>query len=427
MFTRGIKSGAIHFAIWIILIVTAVFLLKDQLATNVRGGLLGDLLPYATSAYKDGKPIPAIDVAKQALESAEYDRVEIKKQAGAQLAFGYFLVDDESAKQRCEIIAKQLEATGISRSDPVVETLRFLSNDDYSPDYLRKRMIGEAVENQAIASMAIFIRALYNRLPPSEWMADWTEYTSQSVKEGHWILAWRHRASDLWYKWIMMGQGAPDDLEPLIAKSKTKSISAQSGAGKPLGSITNITASMIAEKRGFADVRPKSDSLSFSQEEFTKYLDCVPKDAQEAEKARFEYVSQVKAYLVKLFKTNPQFQFNDGKILLRSGEVVVVSSILPSQDQLMLNLKNGEKQKIKWSELDPKQLMVFLESFAEKKLQVNDHNNKSSFAAGAAEDYLFAAVVGDWHGDYEDAVRYIKKAVSVDPGATRKAEKLFLQ
>ena len=433
-----ILSIALHTAIWVVLIAVGVFVLKDRLVKHSGKDALNDLLPYATAAFKGGNPRDAVDVAKQALDSAEVEKIEVKKQAGVQLGFGYYLLDDEDAKQKCEVIAKQLEAAGVKRSDPAVEVLRFLANDDYSSDYLRKLMAQEEPGHQAMASLAVYLRSLYNKLPSSEWTGDWTEYLNSKTAEGHWIIAWRKRASELWYRWIMMGQGNVTDLEPLVAKSKAKSLPAPAsgstpagktppvaraaaGKGKVVQAVEGMTAATLESKRAFAKTRPRPDSFAFNKDDFVTYLAGIPDAAKEAEKDRFECVSQLRSHLVKLFKANPQYQFEGGKIALRSGEALQVSSIMPSQDQVTFNLQGGGRKKVQWSEISLNQVIQFFESFAEKRSHINE------VAPDAANDYLAVAVFCDWYGKYEDSVKYAKKAVAVDAGVAQKVDRFFLQ
>ncbi len=439
-FRAGLVSILTHLVVWIVLVAVFVFVLKDHLVKNSGKDPSTDLIPYATSAFREGNPIDGVDVAKQALESAEVVSVEVKKQAGVQLGFGYYLVDDESAKQRCEVLAKQLEAVGVSRSDPAVEVLRFLSNDDYSADYLQKRMTEEKPGHQAMARLAICLRALYNQRPSAEWTVDWNEYVNARIPEEHWTGAWRKRANERWYRWLMMGQGNPAELEPLVGKSKVKASPPQSfsaapaaakeprpsgDAGKAVPAVGGTTVAVLQGRRTFAAGRPKPDTLSFSQDDFMKYLSGIPDAVKESEKARFECVSQTKQYIVKLFKLNPQYQFDGGNVALKSGETLRVSSIMLSQDTLTLILQDGGKKKIQWAELALPQVLKFIEAFAEKKLQVSDPNKKKSFAADAANDFLVAAVLSDWYGKYDESVKYAKKAIAVDPEVASKVEQLL--
>jgi hypothetical protein len=99
----------------------------------------------------------------------------------------------------------------------------------------------------------------------------------------------------------------------------------------------------------------------------------------------------------------------------------------------ILRLKKSVRSKrgknYKWSDISFSQYPAFLEYFATRRLRMPGAglHSRKEMKKNAANEYLAAAILSDWFGYYENALRYAKRAVDIYPDMKKQVSRMMLE
>lgn len=407
-----------------------------------------DYLPEVTSMLRSGDSRSAARLAETTLNDGSLN-IEARKQAAIQLAMATYLNNNSQAGNVCGVIVQQLTAAGVEDTEPAIIIARYLSIMDITPDNLFN-FIGTERNAKLLASTAVYLRNLYNNASENEQLNSFSNLSAMtfSMSGQIWMNAWKDRIA-LWSDWMNSGQGSADTLEPLIAANKyvggeraqtqaqaplnititprnsERKIRSEWNIGVELDSIKleQLTADWLKKNRKFAEQRPRPPDYTFVSDEMENYLSKVSEDKRVAEEKRLQQVSGVKQYICSCMMRIP---YESSSIKLTNGRSYK-GSIMANTKYLSIRV-GKENKRINWSELSFDALTDIMERYAKTRLDafggVNVNNSDKKFEA--AWDYLRIGIISDWYGNYDKAVEYTKKAVSVDSRITNDAKKYLM-
>ncbi len=210
------------------------------------------------------------------------------------------------------------------------------------------------------------------------------------------------------------------DIKPeeMVAKLKT-------------AAVEDIKPDELEWTRKLYPSRYRPLSMDFEDKDVQKYLQSVPQNLQEGEKARIEKIRDVKPLIVRIIERNP-YDPKTGGIKIRSGtSTTSVSGMISLANEEMVIVKKGKNDKkgkrYKWDELAFEQYENFLTYYAGQRLQKAGGNvSKDESRKYAGEDYFRLALLCDWFGEYESCIEHLKKAIELNPDLKNSAGPLLL-
>lgn len=171
-------------------------------------------------------------------------------------------------------------------------------------------------------------------------------------------------------------------------------------------------------------VKPEDYDFDSMERKLKTYTSSVRDEKnQKRELRRLKYIKGVRENLIHTFERNAY----SGSIKLRSGSTSGVIS-MANENGFVVKSKGGKKGKErKWEQMHPLQMALLVEYYGEQRLRgkagkVGNDDRRTD----AAINFLVGAIFADWYGEYDTAVRLIKKAVKTNPSLEKLAEALFL-
>ncbi len=251
------------------------------------------------------------------------------------------------------------------------------------------------------------------------------------------VAQWEKQSRE-WEAWCTGSFAARPGLPPLLASRSGKGAAATPAAASPappmsaaapnpagnFPPLADITPEQFAEGRDERyKGRPRPADLTFDEAQMKRYLASLPAELQEVEGKRAEIVGKIKPHLVHIFARNPY----RGEIKLRTRTRRGIISMANENILVFKSTERGKPQRIKWSDLAVDQYAAFLEHFARQRMgasagQIGPEERKLN----AANDYLAMALIMDWYGLYDKALKHAQQAVATAPAIEASAARLVL-
>ena len=178
--------------------------------------------------------------------------------------------------------------------------------------------------------------------------------------------------------------------------------------------------------------RPRPEDLDFFRIKtaLSDHVHGLPAEQQAAEKERIRELSNIREYLVKLFKFIP---YNTPVGVRLANGRTIKGALWGNEKELVLRPPggHGKAKPLKWGDVAVEQFPAILEFYAQQRLQRGLSVKESAKEADdsrkkeAAYDYFRAALLADWYDKPKLAVKYAKLAVTSDPGLEVRLETLL--
>ena len=345
-----------------------------------------------------------------------------------------YLQNNPQAAREAAVVAKTRYS---NTTDPLYTVLDYLSGNKV----LTQEKIFEKTSSKAsvwaIATVAMFAKSLSDSSVPNKqilyYYIDNYNGNYKFLQKYPDITAWKPSV-DLWRKWIDSGfnKNAASGLEPLlIARSGGKSQGQEVAVAEvKQDDVKDITTMELEEfQKGRDELygkRPRPASMDFEDGEFNKYLNTLPKERQPMEKTRYNTVKDIKHFIVRVLERSP---YPEG-LITKSGEK---KGVVYMANENIIRLKKSTRSKkgksYEWSDLAFEQYPAFMEYFAKRRLGVSGAGQKTrkDIKKDAAMEYLGMAVLCDWFGHYEDALKHAKRAVEISPECKDQVSMMMLR
>lgn len=398
----------------------------------------GDALPDVTERLAAGNSKTAGILASSALDSGDMS-VNGMKQAALQLAIAMYLNNDKDVRNKCSLIADQLISSGVDRVDPALAILRYLSAGQIDPGNLRDQLTGEN-ELKLVSEVAIFVKEAYNKGDDAAIRTAYRNFSSNAsgISSNFWGKKSFDKRINVWHDWIFLGKGNASSLEPLMLEArKAKSSGTGAAVGRtsspavkvsrtitpetskvrkadPSLKLSMLTPEWLKAHRTFAAGRPRPRDFTFPSGVIQSYLFKLPKQYQQAETDRANQITPLKLHLIS---TMLRTSYGSTSIKRRNGRPVI-GNFMANPKYLSVKLRSGTRVRVMWKDLHFDQMVKFLAHYAKIRTEADPGGEVSKLKQRreAAWEYLRIAILCDWYGKYSDAVRYTRKAVSVDDG-----------
>ncbi len=275
----------------------------------------------------------------------------------------------------------------------------------------------------ALASMALFVRTLATSPAlDSDLVSNSLVNYREALASGASSAAaskWRERIP-AWLAWSGSSFAMAEGLEPLLRKR-----SRDPKAEIAVGGFDEISTDDFVKSRQACAARPKPDGLSFQQTAMDRYFNSIENDAlRELERARYNYIKDVKSYLIRIFVRSPY----SGRVKLSKNRQPAGTVALANEKFFLVRDSNTEKSvKCEWEEVLPEQFSDFLSYYAKMRIKISGPNlSEADKRRQAADDLAHAAVLCDWYGRYQDAIDYAKLATRISPDIKPELLKILL-
>jgi hypothetical protein len=326
-------------------------------------------------------------------------------------------------------VAVKEKTTFSGTYEPVYVVLDYLSgNKLVTPEKIFEKTKSNA-SMWALATVAMFAKSLADSKEPNKqqlyYYIDNYDGNYKFLKKTPQIAVWKP-SIDRWRRWCDSGFQKAADLEPLLlAKSKKADLIAKKSEVKD---ITTITLEEFSDGRGeIYKGRQKPASMNFDDNIFKKRLASLPKNLQKNEKLRYTTVKDIKPYIVRVLERSP---YPKGLLTKRKR---MRSGVVYMANENVLRYKKSTKAKkgksYKWGDLIFDQYPAFMEYFAKRRLGITGAGNvsKKKFKKDAATEYLGMAILCDWFGRYDDALKHAQKAVKIYPAMNERVSRMMLE
>jgi len=322
------------------------------------------------------------------------------------------------AMDASESIAKALNY----QPDPLSQIMDYLSGNA-SVDFQKIAVATQKrPEVWALASMALFVRgAARDAQPDPEVLANSLRGYQDSVSANSdcmpCVSKWKDRAP-AWIAWCEADFASAPGLEPLFQR-KSRSNETLTWTG-----IDDIKPEDFIKTRTGLEGRPKPAGLAFQPAALEDYFNSIQKDDVKAlERQRYDYVKDIKPYLMRIFERSPY----TGKVKMKSKQV---SGTIALANEKVLVVGDGAGKNVarcEWSDLAPEQFADFLSFYAKLRLQVSGPNlTEAQKRRQAADDLMHACLVCDWYGKYPEALAYAKVIAELAPDMKPQLNKVLL-
>ncbi|MBN1864421.1 MAG: hypothetical protein JW808_05935 [Victivallales bacterium] len=337
----------------------------------------------------------------------------------------YLQNEPEKAKKS----AMAAKAAIASKDDPFHVILDYLSGTPMEPALMAETISGSAV-NWALGTVAVFARSLSDSEKPDKqklyFCIDNFEANFTLLSKNPEVAQWK-QSVEKWRKWCDSGFKADACVsgEPLLL---ARSLKAGDG-GKRREDFKDITTVLPDEfKEGRSERyagRPKPISLDFDDKAFEQYLSSLPENLREGEKLRYSIIKGLKHHMILVMERTP---FPNGLITKRGKRNGVVYMANVNVLRLKRSQKSKKGESYKWEDLSFRQYPAFIEYFAKRRLAVSGAGqvSREEQMQGAANEYLGLAVLCDWFGQYEDALKYANEAVNTHPDSIKNISRIML-
>ncbi len=395
-----------------------------------------------TEMLKKGYCKEALLIAEKRITDAS-SPIEARLQAAVQLAFATYLKNDGNARNICQIAAEQLSVAGANERSPLLAIVKYLGSPNVSSETLLSQVSGRS-EEKLLAVIAIFLKTLYDKSGEIEVLRTSKNLgiISQEAKPEFWGSAFRDRIQ-IWQEWINYGSGKPEGLEPLIKenkynpkaeiKPKTSNVAAtreqdpwktQAVKSRSDVDLSSLSVGWLEKNRKFASQRPRPANFDFTDDMVNSYLGSLDKDRAATEAARLQIIRSIKRNLCACMM---RMNYENSEIILKGGKKFT-GDVKANDKYLSIRLKNGNHQRLSWSEIDFMQMVKFLEYFAKIRESAfgGETDSESQRSYDSAMEYLRIGLLADWYGNYSVAVEYTRKAVSMNPKVEPEAIKYIL-
>jgi len=415
-----------------------------------------DYLPDVTEYLSKGDTKMGEILADEAFKSSG-DDLEVKRQAAVQLAISMMLNKARNAKAQCGSMLAEL-ASSENDVSPESAILEYIVSKKQTPRVLRAKLPQNDGRRMA-GEVAILVKTLYDGNSSRDAVEAYKNFMTLAryVPGKHWSShSWRGRVPR-WMNWLSKGDGNAKKLEPLISALKPKSLATLAAGGEtppvtsssgssstyvapghlfssttrlgrtPHTSLTldDLTPEWLASHRKFAASRPKPSDYTFSKSSVEDYLNSLPPDKVKRESERAGQVMPLKQHLCAMMFHTP---YEDASLRLKDGRSFV-GSMMANTKFISMKPKGAARTRVKWEEISPGQLADILAHYAALRggADAGIAVSKGKQRMEAAWEYLRAGVICDWYGDYDNAVKYAKKATEYDPNITNEAIILMLE
>ena len=396
-----------------------------------------DYLPDVTRQFSKGDAEFALMLANKALTKSVLSKAAMK-QASLQKALASYLNRKVTASSDSFQLANKLKQKGIAKDDPAVIILSFLS----SPNVPAKKLI-EMFEDDTyylyICKVAIFLREQYNNgnntlkgeairdlLNQNSTPLEFWGFNAFATRIPIWKKAFAYKKTDLpnlekLFKPqnLITEKEESQEVTKEEAQEKGKKEEVKEKAIVPLQEKVPekvLSSSWLKANRGYAKHRPHPNALKFTEKVTQTYLNQLPSEYVEIETERLEQISNLKTHLVQMMLHLP---YGKTTIKKKNGKVVQ-GKIMTGPKYISVKKANGKRERIFWKDIHIDQFINFLEHYAlfRKNAQLSGEITRKATSRKRNEtawEYLRIAILCDWYGKYKDAVRYTRKAISIDP------------
>jgi hypothetical protein len=373
-----------------------------------------DTYSKALEAVSKGHTYSSIDKLTE-LTFDESDKVRLGK-IYAILSIAYTL-QDEKPKEKYEnlflIIPEDMQ-------DSIGATFVKFFTGQISSAKLKKAVSMSGNNWQAASIIARYLVLLRDNPDIESLKSLAAEYKKKcsSLEKDDWGKVWYSRI-DKWQDWINKKNKSKYGLEKLI-------ITDRKIEEKLKIDIEQVTLNQYADLREKYKNRPKEASLDFDKNKVIKYIESLPENLQKLEKARFNTVASIKTYIVRVLERSP---FPNG---IKTKRRNIRGTITMANENYLVykkSTKSRKTQRLYWKEVSPEQYSDMMEYYAKRRSNVTGAGGKTQaqFKKDAANDYLGAAILCDWFGNYESALKYAKAAVKHNPDLRKTVSKMILE
>ncbi|GEM_PF-5674899 len=188
-------------------------------------------------------------------------------------------------------------------------------------------------------------------------------------------------------------------------------------------SLGDLKADWIKERREFAEKRPRPENYVITAEAMKSYLNSIPEDKRELEENRYKQVSGIKDYMCRLMERN---SYPKSVQLSTGGKA---AGIMVNPNYIAVKTSSRKFKRLGWESLPVEEAANILDYFAAMRQKITNVPgvSKDELKRMAAEDYLRIGMLCDWYEDYDNAVKYAKKAAEVDPKIEDIVKKYMMQ
>ncbi|MEM4248335.1 MAG: hypothetical protein QXH80_03630, partial [Candidatus Nanoarchaeia archaeon] len=341
----------------------------------------------------------------------------------------YLKNDIKGAKNQAEEAIKKFSAEENEKIKPVLAILSLLAQKENPSFQDVFNMTKNDPQLWSLGALAFFVRYVSdkNKTEQNVLLQCLDNYKNNSeTGEVHpQVAKWKERVL-VWEKWCESGfTKGKYDIEPLLvayskgarpvaSASETSSIktplTGASGTNADTPSLDDIKTEDFILLREQYQKRPRPAGLLFKDEEIKKYLLTLPEQTRKIEKKRYEQISKIREYLIRILERNP---YPKG---LKTKNGTVNGQVAMANESIVI-VRSGKKNKrFEWSELAFEQFENFLLYYAQQRLNTGGGGlvSKEESKKNSAQDFLLLAILCDWYGKYDSALKYGRKAVSLD-------------
>ncbi len=322
-----------------------------------------------------------------------------------------FLTGDltKSEEKALSVMDKYLNA-GSDIDDPVVVITDYLSGNKT----IDREIIFEASEDydafSGLCSLAQFVREVANgNLKPIYLKANLLNYQRIAPKLSFEKITakdlerWRLRMLR-WNAWCDSQFTKIEDLEPLLLKNSNLGVVSDK-VSKDLASLNLVLLKKMREP--YAN-RSRPVSFDFNKDEMQIYINTLKFDAQKrSEIKRINFIGNIKDFVARSFARS------EYKGIIKLKNKTITGTIFSANQNTFL-IKVGNKQKeFKWSDITFPQYMEILKYFVKRRLTSSGGTvTKGDKIKLASKEIARIAMLCDWYGEYEEALKLAKIAVS---------------
>lgn len=334
-------------------------------------------------------------------------------------------LDDKAGEAQWDALeeVKKAEEQGASKAEILL--LKYLGNASNVKEW---HIYFAAEKNPSLlplVSLCVFVRkaAMEKELDAMELEICISNYLADAkISQSKETETWNAKA-ELWKKWAMGNMKYMDGLPPLLNRKSKKFET--SDTAKPSVSVDfyNMPLNDFKESRKVFSARPCPASMDFDQKTLQKYIDTLPsKEMKVAEARRCNYLNKTKKYIIRLLERSPYA----GEIKLKNESV---RGTVTMANENVLRISNGNSQKnrnCKWDELAFEQYINFFNFYGNQRAEISGGSvSREESKRFAAEDFLLLAVLCDWYGKYDEAIKYLKKSIDLSPQIREEAYSIF--
>ncbi|OGV47559.1 MAG: hypothetical protein A2017_11340 [Lentisphaerae bacterium GWF2_44_16] len=325
-------------------------------------------------------------------------------------------LEDKAGEAQWEAMEniKKAEEKGASKTEILL--LKYLGNASDAKEWNIYFAAEKSPSLVPFISLCIFVRkaamekeldALDLEICVNNYLADAKAFKSKETD------IWNPKA-ELWKKWAAGNMKYVDGLPPLLNR-KSRKFETSGTAVKPSVAVDfyNMSLSDFKQSRKPFSARPRPAGMDFDPKALQKYIDTLPsKELKVAEARRCNYLNKTKKYIIRLLERSPY----TGEIKLKNASI---KGTVTMANENVLRISNGNSQKnknCKWDDLAFEQYINFFNFYGNQRAEISGGSvSREESKHFAAEDFLLLAVLCDWYGRYDDAIKYLKRAIDLSP------------